>query len=477
MTFASFDFLIFFGLVLVAYYAIQAWGGHRAQNVLLLVASYVFYGWWDWRFLGLLLFSTVVDYFCARGLDPDRSPARSLLGRRAILLTSIASNLGILSLFKYFNFFRESLASLASILGMSLDWPTLHIILPVGISFYTFQTLGYTIDVYRGKLGPARRIVDFMLYVSFFPQLVAGPIERASRLLPQVTAPRRASREGLFSGAQLALVGYFKKVVLADSMAVLVNDVFLDPHPGAGAITIAIYAFALQIYCDFSGYTDIARGTARMLGFDLMENFRLPYLATSPRDFWARWHISLSTWLRDYLYIPLGGNRKGKWRTRLNLMTTMILGGLWHGAAWHFVAWGVYHGGLLVGFRSAGRDAKGRPSPKRGWRFALAAGLFFQLTCIGWLIFRVESLSQLMSFAAAFAHPTDLSLALLSDALPVLAIAVPLLAFQVHQHQRGQAEVWLTWSPWLRTAFNVALYFGITLFAAGVHNEFIYFQF
>ena len=317
----------------------------RLQNGILLIASYVFYGFWDWRFLALLFVSTVVDYNLALLIEKSESPGE----RKALLAASICVNLGILGFFKYFGFFAESFASLLNSFGFQSSTPFFNIVLPVGISFYTFQTMSYTIDVYRRKLPATRNFFDFALFVSFFPQLVAGPIERATKLLPQVLQPRKFSQSNFVEGFYLIILGLFKKVVIADNMAPIVNYIFSrDVSTLSGAeVLVGVYAFAFQIYGDFAGYTDIARGVAKWLGFDLMLNFRMPYFATSPSDFWQRWHISLSSWLRDYLYIPLGGNRQGTLLTYRNLMLTMVLGGLWHGAAWTFVAWGFFHGLIL----------------------------------------------------------------------------------------------------------------------------------
>ncbi|MFO1490970.1 MAG: MBOAT family O-acyltransferase [Kiritimatiellia bacterium] len=360
MVFNSFVFVLFF-LVVYGLYVILR---HRAQNVLLLVASYVFYGWWDWRFLSLVFASTLLDYVC--GLKIVDDPVR----RKLWIGISMTGNLGLLFFFKYFNFFAASTAALLHSLGLEAGWTTLNIVLPVGISFYTFQTMSYTLDIYRGTLAPTRSLLNFSLYVAFFPQLVAGPIERASHLLPQVEKPRRPTYQGLREGFWLILHGYLLKVVVADNLGPFADEIFNHPESARGlAVPLALAAFAFQIYGDFAGYSNIARGLCKWMGFDLMVNFRMPYFATNPSDFWRRWHISLSTWLRDYLYIPLGGNRGGPARTHRNLLLTMVLGGLWHGAAWHFVAWGLYHGLLLSGhrllqplldrLRPAGRLARG----------------------------------------------------------------------------------------------------------------------
>jgi D-alanyl-lipoteichoic acid acyltransferase DltB (MBOAT superfamily) len=324
MLFHSFQFWAFMTVVGVVYWRLP----HRGQNVFLLAASYFFYATWDWRFLSLILTSTTLDFFVARaiaGSSVDRV-------RRRYLLLSLCVNLGILGVFKYYGFFSTELTRMLAAVGIPASIPLVHLILPVGISFYTFQALSYTIDVYRGQMQPTNRFVDFALYISFFPQLVAGPIERSSHLLPQVMHPRTITRGDFSDGVHLVLLGLFKKVVIADNMAPIVNSIFSrDVAQLSGAeCLMGVYAFAFQIYGDFSGYSSIAKGVAKWLGFDLMTNFSAPYLATSPQDFWRRWHISLSTWLRDYLYIPLGGNRGGRLFTYRNLLLTMLLGGLWH---------------------------------------------------------------------------------------------------------------------------------------------------
>ncbi|MEC4985962.1 MAG: MBOAT family O-acyltransferase, partial [Oscillatoria sp. PMC 1076.18] len=322
------------------------------------------------------------------------------LQRRKLLLTvSLLTNLSILGFFKYFNFFVDSLIQLFNWLGIAADPLTLNIILPVGISFYTFQTLSYTIDVYRGKLIPAKNLLDFAVYVAFFPQLVAGPIERAENFLPQVTHPRKLNLAQINAGLFLILWGYFKKVVIADNIGLIANAVFNDYTDYQGIdVIIGILAFTVQIYGDFSGYSDIARGISKLMGFELMVNFKLPFFALNPSDFWARWHISLSTWLRDYLYIPLGGNRQGTFNTYRNLGITMLLGGLWHGAAWNFVIWGAYHGLILIIYRIVSRKREHLDpwSGKYSYPYILAKMLLmFILANLGWVIFRCVSLEQM----------------------------------------------------------------------------------
>ncbi len=347
MLFNSLIFVAFLAVVLLVYPRLR----HRWQNWFLLVASYVFYGYWDWRFLTLLAISTLTDFYVGRRLFRTEHVAT----RKRLLAVSVCVNLGLLGFFKYFNFFVDSMGAIIEGFGMEPHMPLLRVLLPIGISFYTFQTLSYTIDIYRRRLEPTDDLLDFAVFVSFFPQLVAGPIERARNLLPQVATPRTITRRHVETGANLILLGFFKKIFVADTLAPFVSQVFDDPGAWtSGQLLTGVYAFCFQIYGDFSGYSDIARGVARLLGFELMENFHAPYLSRSPAEYWKRWHVSLSTWLGDYLYISLGGNRKGTARTYLNLMVTMLLGGLWHGASWTFVAWGLWNGLYLAAYRLTG---------------------------------------------------------------------------------------------------------------------------
>jgi D-alanyl-lipoteichoic acid acyltransferase DltB (MBOAT superfamily) len=404
MLFNSYAFLVFLAVVLPLYYVLA----HRWQNRMLLVASYIFYAAWDWRFLGLLFIQTVVDYFAALGMGQDPPPAR----RRLYLLASLGVNLGILGFFKYFNFFIDSFGLLLRGFGGTPPSLALHILLPAGISFYTFQTMAYTIDVYRRREPVTRDFLTFALYVSYFPHLVAGPIMRAGHLIPQLAKPRTVTREMLTTGVQLILMGYLKKVGIADPIAGYVEKAFADPGSfSAPALLLSLYLFAIQIYCDFSGYTDIARGVSRLFGIELTLNFLQPYFARNITEFWHRWHISLSTWLRDYLYIPLGGNRHGAWRTYCNLMITMLLGGLWHGASWTFVAWGGLHGLYLAvhKFLAGGRKV-GLESPPRGLRewltFLPAAIATFHLVCLTWIFFRAPDFGTAWTYLTGlFAHP------------------------------------------------------------------------
>ncbi|QDV43557.1 Peptidoglycan O-acetyltransferase [Stieleria neptunia] len=481
MSFISYPFLLLFACVWLACWRLP----FRWVNPCLLLASYVFYGWWDWRFLGLLVFSSVVDFVCGRLLDGRVSEER----RSDVLIISLVVNLGTLAVFKYFDFFIDSFSEVLSTLGIEMRPPLLRLVLPIGISFYTFQTLSYTIDVYRRKMPSADRFLDFLLYVSFFPQLVAGPIERATSLLPQIQVPRTFNWERISSGCQLALVGFFKKMVIADNLAPFIESVYGNGGESNGlAVVLATYAFAIQIYCDFSGYTDIARGVARMIGFELCENFNLPYFATNPSDFWRRWHISLSTWIRDYLYIPLGGSRGGRFRVIRNLVITMFLAGLWHGASWNFVIWGLYHG-VLLGIFAIIHDAREKQQRARrpqlrepnasGVGFWLSALAFFHLTCLGWLIFRAESLSSILKLLKSISEVWHWSLLSIDPNLVfrLVLFGIPLILFQCYQFKRGDNEPWIRWRLTTRVAFYVALFYGIVLLGSPERHEFIYFQF
>ncbi len=390
MIFHSLVFLVFFITTTIVYWRLP----HRAQNVLLVVASYVFYGYVHPWFLTLIAMTTIADYCAARGMErwPDR--------KRLMLGLSLAVNLGLLGFFKYFGFFVDNVHAVLALFGLDVPRPALAIVLPVGISFYTFQELSYTIEVYRGTLRARRNVIDFAAFVCFYPQLVAGPIERASRLLPQVEAPRVWSWPAARSAAWLIAWGYFKKLVIADNVGVIANKVFSLESPGFTVLWAGVFAFAMQIYADFSAYSDIARGVARWLGFDLMVNFDHPYMATGPVDFWRRWHISLSTWFRDYVYVPLGGSRRSHARTLGNIFITFLVSGLWHGASWNYVLWGAYHGALVILSRLASGFKPRAPVRTRTDAWAVLEPLrvvaMFVLACIGWLMFRETDIHMLM---------------------------------------------------------------------------------
>jgi alginate O-acetyltransferase complex protein AlgI len=417
----------------------------RARNVFLLAASYAFYAAWDVRFLFLLLASTANDYVVARALSRESRPAR----RKLYITLSLAGNLGLLGFFKYYDFFATSFSALCRSVGVDVDAHVLRVVLPVGISFYTFQSLSYTLDVYRGKLRAEKSLLNFATFVAFFPQLVAGPIERPERLLPQFRHARPVTWPKLSTGTYLIAVGLFKKVVIADTVSKVADAAFALEHPSRVQVLLGVYAFAFQIYADFSAYSDIARGTARCLGFELSRNFDMPYFAATPSEFWRRWHISLSTWLRDYLYISLGGNRGGRIRTYLNLMLTMLLGGLWHGAAWTFVVWGGIHGAILCSYRLVEDRARAfverRAPVVRALLRVVAVVFFFQLVCLAWLFFRADSLAQAGQFLGALATtPTRNVSHALAELGPVVVSSVlvaGLLVVQLAQYLKRDS--WL----------------------------------
>lgn len=492
MSFASFTFWACFAAVLLAYALLTR--RHGLQNWLLLGFSYVFYGAWDWRFLSLIMLSTAVDFVAGQRIHDAVNAAV----RKRWLLLSLVINLGLLGVFKYLGFFADSFEAFAGTLGWSPGPITLSIVLPVGISFYTFQTLSYTIDIYRGDLKPSRRLRDFALFVAFFPQLVAGPIERARNLLPNVERPRTIVPEQFYRGVYLCLFGLMKKVAIGDGLAGPVGSVFEAPDPSGTAIWIASFLFAIQIYCDFSGYTDIARGLSKMLGFELMRNFRMPYFSTGPQEFWRRWHISLSTWLRDYLYISLGGNRGGTVLMYRNLMLTMIIGGLWHGARWNFVLWGFYQGALLVCGRligpqvsamgrrltpdnaigAAAQGLGGSAATRAAGRVA-ASALFFLPVCYGWMLFRATTLDQVASFTAKMVTPASLLAAPVVANPPLAALAgiAFLFVHDLAEEASSDPRPYMRLPRVLRGAVYASL---VTLLLMGLQNgstEFIYFQF
>ena len=471
MLFNSIHFLWFFAVVWAAAAATRRWP--TARKLLILAASAFFYGYWDARFLVLLGGSTVIDWLCGLGFARTESDR----ARRGILIVSLVANLGTLAFFKYFGFFVDSAKELLSGFGVGGSWgPTMEVVLPVGISFYTFQTLSYSIDVFRRRIPVERSLLDFALYVGFFPQLVAGPIVRASEFLEQT---KRAPMLGWLQqsvGLQLVIWGLFKKCVVADNAAPAVDALFAAESVGVVLRVVAVLAFSMQIYCDFSGYSDIARGLAKMLGYEFPINFERPYFARDPSEFWRRWHITLSTWLRDYLYIPLGGNRGSAPATHRNLMWTMVLGGLWHGAAWNFVLWGVFHGALLVFYRIVSLD--------RWARTWLGRVVFLSLIAYGWLLFRAESISQI----GAWSRPTlDAPLAGLG-ALSSVSVAALVLAMVgsvvvlvwdvVHERTAPELELpTLRWSVPTQVAVLLVLYVAIGTMGRFGTDEFIYFQF
>lgn len=390
MIFSSFQFLLFFLIVIGLLVVLP----QRWRKLLLLFASYFFYAYWDYRFTALIFTSTIVDFFIGQAMAGTQVQVR----RRFLLLCSIIMNLGFLGFFKYYNFFVDSASIILSSWGLGVS--NLDIILPVGISFYTFQTMSYTIDVYRGKLKPVSSFVNFALFVSFFPQLVAGPIVRATDFLPQLKRPIQIQATNIWAGSQIFIVGLFKKLMIADAVAPFVDQVYAHPaYFSSWTVWLVIIAYGLQIYCDFSGYSDMAIGCARILGFYIPRNFYMPYLSQNLTEFWRRWHISLSSWLRDYLYISLGGNRKGNFRTYINLMLTMILGGLWHGASWNFVIWGIMHGVGLAFHRMW----QGTFNRKTSVTQAISWAVTFLFVMLIWVLFRAQDTQTMLTiYSKAF---------------------------------------------------------------------------
>lgn len=478
MNFNTLTFIAFFVAVGALYAMPLRWS---TKKLLLLLASYVFYGWWNVNYLSLILLSTLIDYRLAAVIHASPDPRI----RRIALVGSIATNLGILAVFKYFNFFAESAVDVLHSLGMQADFFTLNVLLPVGISFYTFQSMSYSIDVYRRKLAPVDSFADFALYVSFFPQLVAGPIVRATHFLPQLLTPRRPTLADLELGLAWVVIGYFFKTGIADNLASSVDLVFASSasaHPLE--LWLGVNYFSIQIFADFFGYTLIARGVARMLGFDLPSNFNSPYIARSFSDFWQRWHISLSSWLRDYLYIPLGGNRHGTFKTYRNLMLTMLLGGLWHGAAWTFVVWGALHGSYLVLQRVVGGWIMGfAPAQRLFGRRNLAGDIIlimltYHLVLLAWVFFRAEDLGQALTMVQRMLDLPQLftfqmpNKSVLKDGIWML----PAVAYFAWNYIAERRESGFTVPPSLRMAALGGLAF-VTITCREASDAFIYFQF
>jgi alginate O-acetyltransferase complex protein AlgI len=466
MQFNSYVFAAFFVIVLAVYNLPGlSW---RGQKWWLLVASYAFYAAWDPVFIVLVWLSTFVDWTAAKWITAAPTQRR----RRALLVVSVVINLGVLGYFKYGNFVLENVVAALHAAGIAYHPAPLDIVLPIGISFYTFHTLSYTLDVYLGRTKPWNDFLDFALYVTFFPALVAGPILRASQFLPQCAEPRRTSSRGLAWGMALLVLGLFEKSALADVVMAPAADTLFGTsgHVAAGDAWIGTLAFAGQIFCDFAGYSTCAIGVALCLGFSMPDNFRWPYGAVGFSDFWTRWHISLSTWLRDYLYIPLGGNRIGPVRTYVNLMMTMLIGGLWHGASWTFVAWGGLHGAYLVGERACKRAGLAAPP-------VVGALLTFALVCLAWVFFRATSFGQAFAvIEAMFGVGTT------ARALPFVdyELVIPVIAaiVGVHWVMRGRGiEDLVAKTPWLVRSAALAVMIAAIVLAQGKDRAFIYFQF
>lgn len=465
MLFNSIDFALFLPLVFAVYWLLPK--SSKWQNALLLVASYVFYGWWDYRFLSLILFSTLVDF--TLGILMARTEEKAK--RKQLLYVSFVVNFGLLGFFKYFNFFEESLIDSFRFFGQELTGTHWKIILPVGISFYTFQTLSYTIDIYKQRIQPVKNITTFATFVSFFPQLVAGPIERAEKMIPQLLVSRKFSYTQAKEGAQLMVFGFFRKMVIADNLGIYIDRVWEYPEAiTPQMVVIASIFFSVQIYMDFSGYSRIARGVAKLFGVDLMVNFNYPYKAKSFAEFWSRWHISLSTWFRDYLYIPLGGNRKGRFRTLFNLCIVFSISGLWHGADWSFLLWGFLHF-VLLGIE---REIK-LPSMGKIGSFLRMVNVLVMVN-LTWILFRAPSISDAFVFIGKLFEPQEfIGINSLTFQSPIalaldfgLVASLPLLL----RLERKFGE----YSRLVQTAYLVGLIvFTCMFYSTG--QSFIYFQF
>ncbi len=482
MLFHSIDFAIFLPIVFVLYWFVA--NNHlKGQNLLIVVASYIFYGWWDWRFLSLILFSTVVDYTIGVRLSKEDRP----LARKLLLWTSILVNLGFLGFFKYYNFFLDNFITAFSFFGTEIKANSLNIILPVGISFYTFQTLSYTIDVYKRKLAPTRDFFAFSAFVSFFPQLVAGPIERATHLLPQFYSHRTFNYSKAVDGLRQILWGLFKKIVIADNCAEYANLIFDHSADYSGStLVLGALFFTFQIYGDFSGYSDIAIGTSRLFGFDLMQNFNFPYFSRDMAEFWRRWHISLSTWFRDYLYIPLGGSRGGTWTKVRNTFIIFIVSGFWHGANWTFIVWGALNALyflplLLTQNNRANLDivAKGRSIPTIKELASIL--LTFVLTVFAWIFFRAENLAHAFHYLAQIFSTTLFEVPRFSGmhrALTTLLLVVlfVLMEWNGREGKYALAHLGFSWNRPMRYAFYYAIIFAL-FWLGGTEQQFIYFQF
>jgi alginate O-acetyltransferase complex protein AlgI len=478
MLFNSIDFAIFLPIVFILYWFVVN-KNVKIQNFLILTASYVFYGWWNWKFLSLIFFSSIVDYSVGLGLANQNNKTK----RKLLLLTSIFVNIGFLMFFKYSNFFIESFADAFTLFGKQLDAHRLNIILPVGISFYTFQTLSYSIDVYRRKLEPTKDIIAFFAFVSYFPQLVAGPIERATNLLPQFRNERTFDYNKAIDGMRQILWGLFKKIVIADNCAIYVNDVFANHNNYSGStLLLGVIFFAFQIYGDFSGYSDIAIGTARLFGFNLMRNFAYPYFSRDIAEFWRRWHISLSSWFRDYVYIPLGGSRGGTWFSIRNTFIIFLVSGFWHGANWTFLAWGFLNACYFLPLLLLKQNRKNLNIVAENRKFPslselVKIGITFILTLIAWIFFRAESIKHAFSYIKNIFSNTLFTIPEGEQKTLLLSLIFILVIFEWIQRDKQHAlQLEIKYSLLRRTVYFF-VFILIFFFGQFGHNEFIYFQF
>ncbi|MEP7234850.1 MAG: MBOAT family O-acyltransferase [Ignavibacteriota bacterium] len=474
MIFNSLAFAIFLPVVLALYYILP----FKGQNRMLLVASLFFYAWWDWRFLGLLALTILIDFYASHAVYRATTHKR----KKQWMLLSVISNVLVLVIFKYSNFFVQSFAVVLTKLGFEVHVPILQLVLPIGVSFYTFMSMAYVIDVFRGELKPTNHLFDFALFVCYFPHLVAGPILRAPQLLPQLTRERKIRLEQIRDGIALIVIGYVRKVVIADLIAPVVNAAFTEMNTmGSGDLILRMYLFAIQLYGDFAGYSDIARGVSKLFGIELNLNFATPYLSQNITEFWRRWHISLSTWLRDYVYIPLGGNRKGKFRTYLNNFLTMLIGGLWHGANWTYILWGALNG-LYLGVHKAYGDLSGKSQNKSSkiaeWTLLTPIKIFFVFTlaAFAFIIFRSPNISSAYSYIA---NILSFQRGFTQVGSSIFIIPFVILAFGIDIAQyTGWGERFIQKSTLWQRALVLGILFAVVL-AAGSDNSqpFIYFQF
>jgi D-alanyl-lipoteichoic acid acyltransferase DltB (MBOAT superfamily) len=480
MAFNSIDFAVFLPLVFLLYWFVFQ-KNLKTQNYLLVFASCLFYGWWNWMFLGLICLSTAASFILGLGI----SQASTESVRRFYLILGAVLNLGVLGFFKYYNFFIYNVLMGFSLMGVEIDMEPLKIILPVGISFFTFQSLSYLFDVYRRHIVPTKDPVAFFAFVAFFPQLVAGPIERAKNLLPQMTNRRHFNAASATDGMRLILWGLFKKVVVADNCAILVNQIFEAPDSLNGAaLLLGAFFFSFQIYGDFSGYSDMAIGIARLFGFDLMRNFAFPYFSENIAEFWKKWHISLSTWFRDYVYIPLGGNRKGKTTTIRNVFIVFLISGLWHGANWTFLAWGIVHALLFLPYflgQGSNHSMNKNTLVSYSLRMALNIGFTFFLTTLAWVFFRSDNIAQAWIIFERIFSPSLFSIPNLPNlpaaALPLVMILLLLTIEWIGRNRQHALEVlgtsWAAPGRWALYCFILSCIY----FFGGPKQGFIYFQF
>lgn len=483
MLFNSIDFAVFLPIIFILYWFV-ANKNLKLQNLLIVVASYVFYGWWDWRFLSLILFSTLVDFSVGLKLMTENKQSK----RKMLLLISIFVNLGFLAFFKYYNFFLDNFISAFSFFGTEIKSNSLNIILPVGISFYTFQTMSYTIDVYKRKLEPTKDFIAFSAFVSFFPQLVAGPIERATHLLPQFYKKRTFDYANAVDGMRQILWGLFKKIVIADNCAEFANIIFNNSADYSGStLILGALFFTFQIYGDFSGYSDIAIGTSRLFGFNLMQNFNFPYFSRDIAEFWRRWHISLSTWFRDYLYIPLGGSRGGTWMKVRNTFIIFIVSGFWHGANWTFIVWGALNAIYFLPLLLTRNNRNNIETVAKGKLFPSIKELIFMLITFGltvfaWIFFRAENIAHAISYISQILSPSLFTIpkfegidrAFISIILVVIFVIIEWLG---RDNQYAISHIAQKWYRPFRWTFYSLIIFAIGMFMPSVESPFIYFQF